>query len=331
MWSHATSSRGRGGKLAWSGMERFGPFTLLQRIGAGGMCEVFRARRDGAAGDVALKRLHEEMEQRPDVLDLFLTEADVAVLLHHPNLVDTYESGEVAGHYFITMELVDGLDLGRAQRLGPARGVIVDVPLALHIAAEICRGLAYLHAARSPAGRAFGLVHRDVSPENVFLTRAGEVKVADFGLAKLGALETVTSLYGTVKGKLSYMSPEQMRGDGVDARTDLFAAALILYELVTGHRPYARREEESEAAHALRIRDAVFPRARKLEPTLPRALDRALRRALQRKPKKRFADCSAFAAALDKICQHDLELRGSQHVAELVAALLSPPGTAAAP
>jgi len=304
-------------------MEQMGPYTLLERIGAGGMCEVFRARRAEAAVDVALKRLHAEMEQRPDVVDLFLTEADVAVLLEHPNLVTTFESGEADGRYYIAMELIDGLDLGRALRLAVSRDVIMDFPLALHIVSEICRGLAYLHAARSPAGRPFGLVHRDVSPENIFLTSAGGVKVADFGLAKLGALESVTSVYGTVKGKLSYLSPEQLRGDHIDGRADLFAAALILYELITGHRPYARREEESEAAHALRVRDADIPRARKLEPELPRALDRALAKALHRKPKRRFADCNAFVAALDEIARAQPEPRGSQHVAELVGALQS--------
>jgi len=303
-------------------MERFGPFTLHERIGAGGMCEIHRAQRDGEAGVVALKRLHADMEEQPEVLDLFLTEADVAVLLRHPNLVTAFESGEVDGRYYIAMELVDGLDLGRALRLGIARGEIIDLPLAVHIAVEICRGLAHLHQARSPAGRPFDLIHRDVSPENVFLSRSGEVKVADFGLAKLGSLETVTSVYGTIKGKLAYMAPEQIRGDRLDRRTDLFAVALILYELLTGQRPLARREEESDAAHALRVRDADIPRARKLEPELPRALDKLLRRALQRRPWRRLAGCDVFADALDDWRRKAAAERGPQHVSSYLAAVM---------
>ncbi|MHC4997029.1 MAG: serine/threonine protein kinase, partial [Planctomycetota bacterium] len=194
-------------------MERFGSFTLFERIGFGGMCEVFRARRDGDERDYALKRLHAQLEENPEVVDLFLTEADIAVMLKHPNLITAYESGEVEGHYFISMELVDGLDLNRAERLAQTQARPVELQLALHIVSEVCNGLDYLHNARSPAGRSFELVHRDVSPDNVFLTRSGKVKVADFGLAKLGALETITAVIGTVKGKLPFMAPEQLRGD----------------------------------------------------------------------------------------------------------------------
>ena len=304
--------------------EPFGPYELIERIGAGGMCEVFRARRADRSDPIAIKRLHRELEQQPDAVDLFLTEADLAVLLHHPNIINTFESGEVDGRYFIAMELIEGLDVAHAQRRAIERTLPIEVPLAVHIVAEVGRALDYLHHATSPSGRPFGLVHRDVSPDNVFLTQQGQVKLADFGIAKLGQLETVTTVVGGVKGKLTYMAPEQVRGEDLDQRTDLFAAALILYELVTGHRPYARRDGELDVDLALRVRDADIPAPRKLEPELPADLDAILRQALQRKPKKRPADCARLVTALENLALKLHAVRGAGDVARLVTALLSP-------
>ncbi|MFH1810821.1 MAG: serine/threonine-protein kinase [Pseudomonadota bacterium] len=299
-------------------MERLGRYNLIERIGSGGMCDVYRARKDGHREDVALKRLRPEMEAQSKALDLFLTEADISVLLHHPNLVNTLESDEVQGHYYIAMELIDGLDLAHALREGPEQDGIIDTPLALHIAIEACRGLHYLHEACSPSGRHFELVHRDVSPDNIFLTRAGQVKVADFGIAKLGKLESVTSVLGGVKGKIAYMAPEQIRGEHLDGRADLFALALILYEMVTGLRPYALRDGESDLEQALRVRDADIPAASKIYDEVPSELDAILRQALQRKSRKRHDSCEALAFDLENL----VVARGWQRSAKDVTALV---------
>jgi len=301
--------------------EVFGAYELLERIGAGGMCEVFRARRAGSAELCAIKRLHRELEQQPEAVDLFLTEADLAVLLHHPNLVNAHDSGEIDGHYFIAMELIEGLDLAHAQRHATERGLPIEVALACRVVAEVCRGLEYLHQARSPSGQPFGLVHRDVSPDNIFLTRQGQVKLADLGIAKLGKLETVTTVLGGVKGKLTYMAPEQVRGEELDQRTDLFAAALVLYELITGQRPYARRDGELDVDVALRVRDAEIVAPRKLERELHPELDAIVRQALQRKPKKRQQSCAELAVALDGHARSMHMLRSAADVARWVVAL----------
>lgn len=272
-------------------MEIFGDYELGARLGSGGMCEVFRAHKLGSDREVALKRLHAAMEEQPEVVDLFLTEADVGVLVYHRNLVHYLDSGEVDGHYWVAMELVDGVDLNKALLKRSDEGVPLDLGVALYIGMELLAGLDHLHQARSPQGRPFDLVHRDVTPDNVFLSRAGEVKLADLGIAKINALDSVTSVLGGMKGKLTFMAPEQVRGERLDGRADQFAAALILYELITGARPFARRDLESDQELAQRVANAEIIPAIKHEPGLPSSLDKALRRALHAKPKKRFDSC----------------------------------------
>ena len=303
-------------------MQDFGPYKLIKRIGAGGMCEVFRARRQGTNQDVALKRLHREMQDDPAAVDLFLTEADLGVMLRHPNLVNSIESDEADdSRYFIAMELVDGVDLAKLMRLAAQRGRALEPALAVHIIIELCAGLHYLHNACGPTGRHFGIVHRDVSPENVFVTRDGQVKLADFGIAKVGRLESVTTLLGGVKGKLTYMSPEQIRGEDLDARSDMFSAALILYELLSGEKPYGLRDGETELQQALRVREADIMPLYKLEPDLPDELDQALRKALHKKPKKRFDSCEDFSFELENIVVADGWTRDAKDLARYYESL----------
>ena len=148
--------------------------------------------------------------------------------------MQVFDSGEAEGRYYIAMEMVDGPDLAEIQRAAYDKGLGIGMGLAIHCCCDALDGLDYVHRATSPSGRPLGIIHRDISPENLFCTRSGVVKVADFGIAKLSGLEGFTSLSVGVKGKLSFMAPEQIRGDPLDGRTDMFAVALILYELTTG-------------------------------------------------------------------------------------------------
>lgn len=282
---------------------------------------MFRARRHGADHDVALKRLHAEMEKQPSAVDLFLTEADLGVMLKHPNLVNSLESDEDQGHYFIAMELIDGMDLAQLLQQAAQHAQPLSLPLALHIITELCAGLHYLHNACGPSGRHFGIVHRDVSPDNIFVTRDGQVKLADFGIAKIGRLESVTTLLGGVKGKLTYMSPEQIRGEDLDARSDMFSAALILYELLAGERPYGLREGENELQQALRVREADILPISHYEPDLPIELQQALRQALHKKAKKRFASCEAFSFELENLVVANDWMRSARDLADYFAKL----------
>lgn len=279
--------------------ERFGDYVLEKPLAKGGMAELFVARHAGSGARVVVKRLLPEMERRQDVVDLFLTEADVGQLLRHDNVVAVVDAGEIGGHYFLVMEYVDGLDTDHLLADAWYQKRPIPAPIALRIAVDALRGLHFAHELHSPQGTRFGLVHRDVSPDNLFVTRDGTTKVADFGIAKLSQLEGVTQA-GFLKGKLTYMAPEQVQGLGLDGRADGYALALVLYEMLSSVRPYAPQPGESEIDHLMRVRRGDFRRLGSLEPDLPRPVTRAVDKMLRTWRFWRFPSCGAFADALER-------------------------------
>ena len=279
--------------------EPFGEYELLRPLARGGMAELFVARHTASGVPVVVKRLLPEMENRQDVVDLFLTEADVGQLLRHDNVVRVVDAGEVDGRYFLVMEYVDGLDGDHLLSDAWREKVPIPTDIAVRIAVDALRGLHFAHELRSPQGTLFGLVHRDVSPDNLFVTVDGATKVADFGIAKLATIEGVTQT-GLLKGKLTYMSPEQVQGKALDGRADGYALGLVLYEMISAVRPFAARSGESEIDHLLRVRRGEMRRLRRLEPTLPRALTGAIDKMLRVWRFWRYPTCGAFADALEK-------------------------------
>ncbi len=279
-------------------VERFGEYVLEAPLAKGGMAELFRARH--ASGSlVVVKRLLPEMEKRPDVVDLFLTEADVGQMLRHDNVVSVLDAGEVDGRYFLAMEYVDGVDAERLITDAWKRQAPIPRAVAVRIAVDALRGLHFAHELTSPQGTRFGLVHRDVSPDNLFVTRAGVTKVGDFGIAKLAELEGVTQA-GLIKGKIAYMSPEQVRGVALDGRADAFSLALVLYEMLTSARPFGMREGESEVDALLRVRAGRVRSIGRLERDLPAGVARAVDKALRSWRFWRHASCGAFADTLEQ-------------------------------
>ncbi len=222
-------------------------YRLLRRIGAGGMAEVFRAELVSAEGitrELVIKRVHPRLALDPEAVRRFVDEARVAARLRHPNVVQVYEFGRAGDHYFLAMELVEGCDL--AALLRRADDGQLPPGVALAVVEALLDGLGYVHALRSTNGDPLGLVHRDVSPHNVLLGHAGEVKLADFGIAHAAQTSaTSTADAGAVMGKLAYMAPEQARGEAVDARADLFSAASVLREMLTGTRAYGTATGEN--------------------------------------------------------------------------------------
>ena len=298
-------------------VELFGDYELTSPLARGGMAELFRAKHRSSGDVVVVKRLLPEMEQRPDIVDLFLTEADVGQLLRHENVVAVKDAGEVDGRYFIAMEYVDGLDAERLLADAWRRQEPIPRRIAFRIAVDALRGLHAAHELRSPQGTMFGLVHRDVSPDNLFITRDGLTKVADFGIAKLASLEGATQA-GLIKGKLTYMSPEQVQGVALDGRADAFSLALVLYEMLSSSRPFAPRDGESEIDTLLRVRRGSVKALRKLEPDLPRSLANVVDKALRGVRFFRFKTCGAFADALEARAT-DAGLLGSRDdVADIV-------------
>lgn len=257
---------------------RLGPHLLVKRLGAGGMAEVFLAIAYGASGlekKVAIKTLLPELHGRGDLERLLIEEARLGARLSHRNLVGVHDLGVDDGTYWVRMDWVDGVDLAKMLERGP-----LPPPIALAIAAEIALALDWLHRATDDAGRSLGLVHRDVSPSNVLISRAGEVKLGDFGIAKATLLADLTR--GNVrKGKYCYMSPEHVAGAALGPASDQFGLGVTLAEMLTGERPF----DGADPLETMdRIREAVPPPL----PGIPPDHAAIIRRCLARDPSERF-------------------------------------------
>ena len=257
----------------------FGNYELVERIAEGGMAEVWRARSLGVAGfekTVVIKRVLPMLLERPGFAELLVREAKIAARLSHPNVIQIYDLGEQDGSYFIAMEFLRGRDLAAALSHRSTGDSPLDLGLRLWLASEVAKALDYAHRARFDDGKAMSIVHRDVSPQNVLLGYEGEVKVADFGIARadepgLGRGEDPKIL----RGKYAYMSPEQARGEPLDKRSDIFSFGVLLFELATRRRMFRGM---TSAQTLEMVRAAKLPSYRRhlpmpeLEPILARAL-----------------------------------------------------------
>lgn len=256
----------------------FGKYELLERIATGGMAEVYLARRFGIAGfekRLVIKRIRQELARDPHHINLFINEAKIGVHLNHENVVQVYDLGRAGSDWYIAMEHLHGRDLNKLVKALRVDGRLLPREVAVHVVAEVCRGLAYAHGLQDTEGRPLGLVHRDVSPHNVLLTFNGAVKLVDFGIARLvgtgsvprpatpqanGGTPGSSNKTGSGRrpggGKYAYMSPEQARGEAVDHRTDVFSAGIVLWELLAGHRLF----QDPDPAEKLRqVQEARVP------------------------------------------------------------------------
>ena len=261
-------------------------YELLDRIGVGGMAEIFRGKAVAAGGfekPVAIKRILPHLSQDKRFVELLIAEAKVLSLLKHRNIVQIFDVGlGDDGQYFLVMEYVDGKDLGRIQRGLETRRGRIPFDLALHIGAEICEALEHAHSARSPDGKSMSLVHRDVSPSNVLMSRAGEVKLTDFGIAKRAEHEPTR--HGAVRGKFAYISPEQARNEHLDPRSDVFPVGILLWELVTNRRLFSGLGD-LESLRA--VREVKIRRPREVDSRLGHDIDQLIMAALAPSPRDR--------------------------------------------
>ncbi len=275
---------------------RFGPYELVRRIGAGGMAETFVGVRRGPRRfeqRVCLKRLLPPHETDPQLVSLFLNEARLSARLRHAAIAQVVDFGAVDHRHYLALELVEGCDLRRLLRHLGGR---LPAPLVAHIAFELGRALDFAHAV-DESGRVRGIVHRDISPANILLSRAGEVKLTDFGVAKAMS-EATSTRTGVVKGKVAYMAPEYARMGRFDARADLFSLGVTLFECVAGRRPY---DGEGQIETLDRARRGERPSLRVLAPDLPDQLAATIERLVEPAPERRFADAQALLAALEGV------------------------------
>src|SRR6202142_2601298 len=278
---------------------KFGQYELLEPIAIGGMAEVFKGRVVAAEGFekfVAIKRILPDLAEDERFVKMLLTEARIHSALSHRNIVQIHDLGiSEDGQYFIVLEYVEGYDLRIISEQLTAEGEIIPEALSLHIASELAQGLHFAHELRGSDGQPLGLVHRDVTPSNVLISFAGEVKLSDFGLAKR---RHDRSVVGSLKGNLIYMSPEQARQAPLDRRTDVFSLGAVLFEMLTGRR---LREITNEVAAWSHVASGIIPSAREIRPDLPVAIERLLDRALAADPAQRFADAAAFGASIREV------------------------------
>jgi serine/threonine protein kinase len=277
--------------------ETFGRYRLLGLLGQGGMGRLYIAERRGVRGFVkivALKLILPHLADSAQLRDMFLNEARIAARLEHPNLVATYELGEVEGKYFISMEYLPGEDLsaiiGRCQGGQP-----VPIEVAAGLAQQVAKGLHYAHDVRDGQGRLVGLVHRDVNPRNIFVTYHGGVKLLDFGMVRNSA--GPKSVPGVFKGKYGYCAPEQLEGGRIDRRTDVFCLGIVLWECLTGARLFDVGTDV-ETIDAVRSRRIERPSV--LRPEVPRPLEEIVLRALAREPVQRYQSAHEMSEELDR-------------------------------
>jgi TonB family protein len=280
--------------------ERFGQYTLLEKIAVGGMAEVWKARMRGVEGfqkTVAIKKILPYMTDSSEFVAMFIDEAKLAAQLSHPNIIHIYDLGKIGRDFYIAMEYVEGKDLRSLLNGARRLGLHLPFGLALLIAARLAGALEYAHNKRDFEGRGMGLVHRDVSPQNVLLSLDGDVKLCDFGIAKAVSKAGQTQM-GALKGKLQYMSPEQAWGKPVDHRSDIFSLGSVLFELLTGERLFSGDTEMSvlESVRQARVRSP-----RQIDPTIPREIDEVVVRALATLPEERFQSAGEVEQRLEAV------------------------------
>ena len=276
----------------------FGKYQLLERLAVGGMAELYRARFDAMAGvskPVVIKKILPAFAGSESFVRMFVNEARIAVSLSHGNIAQVFDFGEIDGDYFLAMEYVHGQPLSRVLRRAHALHFpFLPEPIALQIGIGMCRGLHYAHSRVDERGRSLQIVHRDVSPQNVLLGYAGEVKVVDFGIARARNATDAAMQASGVKGKYPYFSPEQARGEPVDFRTDLYATGVVLYQMLCGRLPHLGKMVPAMQS----IIRGEFPAPRTLNSRLSPELEATVLRAMAQAPEDRFGSAQELEHAV---------------------------------
>jgi serine/threonine protein kinase len=265
-------------------LEQFGKYQLIRKIGTGGMAEVYLARTSVAQGlnkTLVIKKIHTAYARSRQFVAMFVDEAKIALGLNHPNIIQVFDFGAVGDTYFLAMEYNEGIDLLRLLQEAARARVRLPYGISTYIVQQIAKGLDYAHRKTDEFGEPLGIVHRDISPQNVLVSWDGSVKIVDFGIARA---RDVHEEAGVIKGKFAYMSPEQARGDIVDCRSDVFAAGIVLYELVCARPLFHGKGKEALEM----VKSGNIPSPRDFAPELPESLERTILRALAFDRRDRF-------------------------------------------
>jgi serine/threonine protein kinase len=301
-------------------MERFDQYLLLKRVGSGGMAELFKAKKVGIEGFervVAIKRILPHLSSDEEFIEMFIAEAKLAARLSQRNIVQIYDFGKIDESYFIAMEYVPGKDLRTILKRCKARNMAFPLPLAVYIAKEVACGLNTAHNQKDNNGKSLNIIHRDISPQNILISYDGEVKVVDFGIAKAGTHSKTST--GVLKGKVSYMSPEQAWGKPVDQRSDIFSLGLCLYEMLTGEKLF---KGDTEINTLEKVREvSVDRRPSSLNHNVSSDIEAPVLKALAKEPNQRYQTArdmeTELNATLRQISHLDPPLQLRQFMYEL--------------
>jgi serine/threonine protein kinase len=300
--------------------DRFGEYVILKRLAAGGMAEVYLARKSGLGGftkPIAVKVILAHLSSNQRFIEMFLDEARLAVHLNHPYIAQTLDLGEVDGKYYIAMEFAHGEDLQRISVTTRKSGRLLPLPYAAKIVSQIAEGLYFAHSKSDNRGQPLGIVHRDISPHNIILTFDGLSKLIDFGVAK-ARVTFKEEEEGVLKGKFSYMSPEQIRGMPIDPRSDIFALGIVLWEVCTGAHLY---RETSELLTMEAILRKPVPKPRELRGDMPPDLEAIILKALSKRSVDRFQTAHDMHEALEGYLSRSGWTVGTPHLAEFMKKL----------
>ena len=305
-------------------------YKVVKKIDAGGMAEIFVASAQSVGGiekTVAIKRVLPSLTKNKRFVNMFLDEARLSMVLTHANIVQVFDVGRADDTYYIVMEYVDGYNLRRVFQRMSEQGFRIPVPLAAYLLMEVCKGLAHAHDQRGADGEPLGIVHRDISPPNILISKSGEVKITDFGLAKAVTQLEVTDP-GIVKGKFSYLSPEAANGKTVDHRADIFAVGILLWEVLACRRLFLGK---SDMETVELIRKAEVPSLSLFNHEVSDEFEKILEKALTRDVKHRWHAARDLGDALAKyLFAHNMKVT-SYDLAEMLSNLFAVEGTAAAP
>ncbi|WP_375757085.1 protein kinase [Corallococcus exercitus] len=299
----------------------FGRYELVSWLGRGGMAETWRAQLVGDAGvtkPVLIKKVLPQYANNEAFTSMFISEARISATLSHGNVAQVFDFGRVDGEYFLAMEFVDGQPLHRILKRAVKTGMpALPIPVAVFIAREMCRGLHYAHTRTSNSGQPLDIVHRDISPDNVLVSYEGQVKIVDFGIAKARGIRGFDTAPGIVKGKYLFFSPEQARGEEVDARTDVWATGVVLYELLCGQLPV------NGPPHVvmMRVGSERIPAPITVRPDLPKALNDIIVKALTLDREQRFESSHMFGNALASFLYSSFPRFSSMSVSHLLRML----------
>jgi serine/threonine protein kinase len=304
-----------------------GRYRVVRHLASGGMAELYIARQEAMGGfekEIVVKILQPRYAENPRVVQMFLDEARLAAKLNHQSIVHVYDVAEDGGMKYIAMEYIRGETLTEIVRRGLAAGKYLPLEHAVHVVRQTAAGLAYAHAFREPDGHLVRIVHRDVSPTNILVTTEGQTKIVDFGIAR--AQDELRDEGGGRPGKASYMSPEQVRGAGVDYRSDIFSLGIILYELALGQRLY---RGPADAVMRRIVEEPIAPPTA-LRRDFPPALELIVMRALEKRPEDRYQSAEEMRVDLEEFLADEGLRTGSRRMAAYMKDIFPPEGPAPA-